>query len=619
MNILRKNKIRKAPDHQNSIRKKHATMIVPVIIISGMIGFFYWQGSDQRSFTRLSREIFTDGLAANTLNMHYTVAYPEDFDIAYLPGLPVYSAEQSAQHQNDQDGLLARLNKIAPAHLSDADAYAYQLLMTRLLNQQTGDRLYLYDEPLSPASGIQSSLPVLLADYAFRSGQDVTDYLAVLDQIDDFLAGMVAFEQEKSAAGLFMSEAIADKTIEQLDRIMDRELLLAGNHFLQSTFRERLEPLANSGEINAAARDLLIEENNRLLLTVVEPAYQKTADEIFLLKDYGTNDMGMAYYPEGQNYYRYLLKKDTGSYRSIDEIKQLLYQNFQENYNELIRLTAEYPRLIDEIHGDSLLLPLEDPTAILNHLQEKIGDNYPAIPTAADKQSPICTVKNVSASMEPYSSPAYYLTPPIDSYRENSIYINQRSNTDLLSLYTTLAHEGYPGHLYQTIYHHSYMDQSHGNPLRYVLHYGGYLEGWAFYTEMDSFRYAKQLMAETVPAAAYVYDYYRLSSTLQLCLYSLIDIAINYDGADQTQIGKILAVIGIRDEAVVRSIYENIIADPVNYPKYYLGYLEILELKKEAMRLWQDDYNDYRFHQFFLEAGPSDFYNLNRLLQSTVG
>ena len=54
---------------------------------------------------------------------------------------------------------------------------------------------------------------------------------------------------------------------------------------------------------------------------------------------------------------------------------------------------------------------------------------------------------------------------------------------DDLTLFTTLAHEGYPGHLYQTIFYES----TDPDPVRSIFNFGGYVEGWATYAEMCSY------------------------------------------------------------------------------------------------------------------------------------
>lgn len=213
--------------------------------------------------------------------------------------------------------------------------------------------------------------------------------------------------------------------------------------------------------------------------------------------------------------------------------------------------------------------------------------------------------------MESYSSPAYYLTPPIDDMSSNIIYINQKNMPDALTLYTTLAHEGYPGHLYQTVYSQLYMNLRNTSCLRYLLHYGGYTEGWALYVENLSYQYAQQLVQEEAPTEALWYEACRLNRNLQLCTYSLLDIAIHYEGASLTQTANILQKLGITDQNTITYIYEYIVEEPVNYLKYYLGFLEFLSLKDSAETLWGEDFSLMKFHQFILETGPSDFQGLN--------
>ena len=229
---------------------------------------------------------------------------------------------------------------------------------------------------------------------------------------------------------------------------------------------------------------------------------------------------------------------------------------------------------------------------------------------------PVCTVKSISKNLEEYCSPAFYLTPPLDDIHENVIYINQKNNPKGVELYTTLAHEGYPGHLYQTVYSQLYFHKINANPIRSLLNYGGYVEGWAMYVELESYDYAKAVMNNTAPETEALYESYKLDRQIQLCLYSLLDIAIHYEGANYNQIHKLLSTVGISQPNTTRAIYEYIVEEPSNYLKYYLGYLEILNLKQEAQSLWGNTYSDYRFHQFYLENGPADFPNLLQQLKN---
>ena len=464
-----------------------------------------------------------------------------------------------------------------------------------------------------------SELPILLAEYRFDTSEDVDLYLAILNQIPSYFEGLIVYEQEKAKAGLFMSDATADKVIRQCTELMDIGQMEEGTHFLELTFAHRLEQLQAAGLITGDRASLYQSENNRLLTTVVAPAYDKLADELTLLKGNGKDTCGLAHHEGGREYYQALLRVQTGSVRGIDEIKRLLYNDLQTNYDTLAKLLRTDSSLKDQLMGDSKFLPQMTPEEILASLKSAIQKDFPAIPGEEAGTGVRCSVKYVDDGLEPYTAPAFYMTPPIDSVWNNTIYVNSLDTSDDISLYTTLAHEGYPGHLYQTLYSQKFWEESGMTPLRSVLYYGGFVEGWAMYAELASYDYAVSLVRDSHPESGDYYLACRLDRQIQLCLYALLDIAIHYDGASFEDVCAILSSFGALDEDTMKAIYSYIAEEPCNYPKYYLGYLEIMELKKQAAALWGD--NDsaflYRFHCFLLENGPADFGTLTGLLYAS--
>lgn len=551
--------------------------------------------------------------------MHYTIASPESYGItSYTPVLPSYSKENRADSVTELDNTLKLLHSLDESKLNSKEEYTYQLLLPYLENEKDGMLMSYYDNPLSPSSGMQSQLPILLAEYTLRNKRDVSDYLSILDQTDTYFEGISAYLKEQSSAGLFMPDYSVNKIIDQCDTIMDMKSLEGGTHFLQTTFQERLDSLLNNGVISEKEKSSYLAENNRLLTTVMFPAYQKLGDELILLRGSGQNQNGLYYHPKGREYYTYLIRSNTGSYRDIEDIKMLLFDDFNSTYDALSRLIKKNPNLVlSQTSGDDSFT-YEAPGDMLKNLQQMMETDFPAISEViSDNILPVCKVKSISKNLEEYCSPAFYLTPPLDDIHENVIYINQKNNPSGVDLYTTLAHEGYPGHLYQTVYSQLYFNKTKANPVRSLLSYGGYVEGWAMYVELESYNYAKALMKESAPEAEALYESYKLDRQIQLCLYSLFDIAIHYEGATYPQIHKMLASIGISTPSTTRAIYEYIAEEPTTYLKYYLGYLEILELKKEAVKLWSDSYDDCRFHRFYLENGPADFNNLRKQLKKT--
>lgn len=598
-------------------KTKFYVSALALFLTLALLGLCIFTG-DKVRFRSFSENLFCSELSGDGLGLHYTLAYPENYGLDGEVSLPRYTAGSEAQDSSDEIlHTLRALSRISRDRLPKPDAFACDLLERYLNRRLAGSQFAYYDEPFSPGSGVQSNLPILLADYTFRRKQDVENYLSILDQSDEYLEGYLQYEVEKADAGLFMADFSAAKVIRQLTDIMDKDALEQGTHFLHTTFSERVEALVEENILTREEADQYRAENDRLLVTVMQPAYEQAADTFTVLEGKGQNSQGLYYFPKGRQYYEYLLASNTGSDRPVSEIKRLLYQDFQKNYNAMLGLIAQYPQLADDSLISSLDLSISQPSEMLRDLQERMAEDFPPFPSGEDGFKTSVTIKNVSAAMEDYCSPAYYLTPPIDDMKNNIIYINGKNKPDNLTLYTTLAHEGYPGHLYQTVYSQLYLGQSDAPLLRHLLHYGGYVEGWAYYVENLSYFYAQQQAPSDSLMAAYI-ESCRLGRNIHLCLYSLLDLAIHYDGATPQQVQKILCGIGITSPAAAESIYQYIAEEPVNYLKYYLGYLEFELLREKAKILWGEEFSPRRFHQFILETGPCDFTGLNeKMMEET--
>lgn len=604
--------------------KKRVMSLKQLLVMCGLLLtftcstiFLFGYRRDEKRFAAITSELFTEDMKSNTLNMHYTLAHPENFGIYdYEPVLSCYSAEQSLEDRQESQDILDSLYKIDPDRLNEQDRYTYMLLIRALENSLALCDYTYYDEPLSPASGAQSQLPILLAEYTFRDRDDVEDYLALLDQCDEYFESLLCFEQEKKDAGLLMPESSLEKVKDQCDTIVTLDELNANTHFLQTTFSERLDQLVAEGIISEKEKLAYISENDRLLRTVLLPAYEKLADGLFILEDDSISLSGLASKPEGADYYKLYLTSQTGSYRDIPGIKKMLLSTFTEEWNAIQDLAKKNPdAALLYIDNEESSFPYSSADEMLNDLQTRMKGDFPALPTGGSSGETV-QVKSVSPCLEKYCAPAFYLTAPIDDTDSNVIYINHKNSPEGLELYTTLAHEGYPGHLYQTVYNNRFSLNNDENNARQLLWYGGYLEGWAVYVEFISYDYASAIYSsmgqDDISAMIQIEKHNR---SLQLCLYSILDIMIHYENASTDQVAEVLGSLGINSASSVNAVYAYISEEPCNYLKYYLGYLEILKLKERAEELWQTDYSDMSFHTFYLESGPSDFTSLGERLE----
>lgn len=592
-------------------------------MLVGVCTIFLLFGKSEHNFEKFCDRFFKEDLSANAINLHYTLAHPENYGISSdNVTLPAFHPDNYEEQTQIYSRYRTGLQEINPEKLSYPDYYTYQLLTRYIDNILLGSKFPYYEEPLSPHSGMQSQLPILLAEYVFYDKQDIEEYLTILDRIDEYFEGLILFEQEKAKRGLLLPDTSIKKVISQCDTIVTKESLEKNDHFLQTTFKERLATLLSNDIITNQEYDKYIQENNRLLSTVVVPSYITLGDNLLLLCNGQDCYQGLSAYPEGKAYYEYLIRANACSYLSMEEIKALLLEKFNTEYQALKQAAnsnAEYlNRYSTETDGPSL--SLDTPEDILSDLQKRIEEDFPTFLEAdAELDTNVtCEVKNVSPNLEEYSAPAFYLTPPLDAPYDNVIYINRQNPISDLNLYTTLAHEGYPGHLYQSVYSTLHLNCENYHPVRNVLWYGGYQEGWALYVEFLSYDYVIEQMTENGDNyGAYCAKLEKHNRNMQLCLYALLDIAIHYDNADLEQVANVLASFGIDNPATVTAIYEYIVEEPSNYIKYYLGYMEILNLKEKARQIWAESYTDYAFHKYFLECGPSDFATLAESLATS--
>ena len=611
---------------KHSLSSRQCTLVL-ILFTALSILTLHWYGRmhQDSKFSAFAQAFFLDEVQANPIHFHYTIDNPAAYGVDESSlTLPVYQPGDAANEMYALSLARKNLSAIDPDALNNENRRLYELLDSYLAAAASTASYPYFSEPLSPSSGVPSELPILFSEYRLDDKADIENYLSILTQIPSYFEGLLIYEQEKADAGLFMSDLTADRVIRQCTDLLDASSIEKGTHFLEITFKNRLQQLTEKEILTAGEVDSYVSEHNRVLTTVVVPAYDHLADGLTVLKGSGKPTCGLAGQENGRDYYRALVRLRTGSYRDIDEIKRLLARDLRFNYESLVALLSANPALKEMIAKSPSLLPEMTPEEIIADLQSEIGEEFPPIPAGRNSAPIRSTIKYVDASLEAYSAPAFYMMPPIDNICNNLICLNAKDTEDDLSLFTTLAHEGYPGHLYQTVYSKRYQEQENILPLGNVLYYGGFVEGWAMYVELGSFDRAIELAGKSHPEAAAYYQVCRLDRQFRLGLYSLLDIAIHYDNASFEDVQKLCYCLGLTDSASLAALYQYIAEEPCNYLKYYLGYLEILELKKQAAVLWSEPnqttavFHDkeflYRFHSFLLQNGPADYRTLARRL-----
>ncbi len=566
--------------------RKKIFLILPccllVILISFLSGNAFWSSlhaeSSDRQFRTFTRSLFQTEVSANTISLHYTLRSPSDYGIADIPATYGSLSSDPVAAKASVRNVLSSLQEFDPDTLSSENALTFKILDTYLKNASTGTDYLLYQEPLGPVSGIHTQLPVLLSEYSFYDTQDVETYLALLKETPSYFDSVIRFEQKKAASGLFMPDYQADSVLDTCQSFID----MGKENYLVSTFNERIASLDLLPENK---KDSFRKENIKLVTEEIYPAYQNLITAIKSLKGKGMNEQGLSHFPYGKKYYEYLVRQTTGCNESISRLRLMTRAQILEDLSAMQKVL--FPA--DAALTQASVLEQTSPDSMLDDLRSKITDTFPEIPDV-DFQ-----VKYVPESMQDYLSPAFYMIPAIDNLTENVIYINNGQTASGLNLYTTLAHEGYPGHLYQTVY----FSASEPDPIRSILDFGGYVEGWATYAEMMSYYLAPLPKTEA--------SLLQKNSSVILGLYALADMGIHYDGWSVTDTVRFFSDYGINDPNAVQSVYKLIIGSPANYLKYYIGYLKFYELKKEMADALGNQFSQKEFHRAVLDVGPAPF------------
>lgn len=540
------------------------------------------------TFEEFANGIFVEEVRTDTISLRYTLARPENYGIADYP-ITLGSVKDAISPDENAVTLYEQLLAYDPTTMSEEEHLTWLSLKHHLdLTLQDDFSPYL-SELLGPTTGYQAQLPIVLAEYRFEDKTDVENYLALLPCVYDYFKEIADFEREKSAAGYFMNDETAKEIIAQCeDFVKDMD-----NHFLISTFEERLEAL----DLTLSEKTEYILQNRTALHSYVFPAYDLLAEALTECLGTGKNEYGLAYFKDGKEFYSLLTRLSTGTDKSLEEIKQLLSAAITEGCNTMAVALAEEPALYDNALAPDY--PETDPDLIIEYITAKSAEDYPYV-NCGEYQ-----VKYIPKSLEDYVSPAMYLVPPIDDYEAGVIYINGNPRYNADTLFPTVVHEGYPGHLYQTIATLS----GDIHPLRYLLSATGYEEGWATYVETYCYKYAG--FSDTLTS------FLQADQVATLCLYALSDIYIHYDGYTPEQLATFLAAYGFPADSA-ELIYQTLLSEPGAYLPYAVGHLEFMELQALAKELWEEEYSDYAFHEFLLEMGPMPFGILEELLRNPL-
>ncbi len=545
------------------------------------------QKTAEEAFWALDEELFLDRATSDITSLDQYCVDPASFGIDEST-VPVTLGEFTEEANNEWIGECIawreKLNAIDRSLLPDQLQFAYDTYC-RYFDMEIESKDWFYNyEPLDEYVGLHMNMPLFFGLYSFRDEKDIENYLALMADVPRYFGQVLAFEQERANRGFFMTEQMLDVILSDLQTVADS----GETSYLHGTFREAMEKL---DFLTSAKRDAYIAKNDALVKTVWVDAYQQLHDGLEALRPKCRTRIG-AYEQGGDafNYYCWKMKAEASNNRTVEEEIAFLEQCNKTVYT--IFMASVMNCYNDLISGKQITTgSLAGDEAYLKKLMPKIVPPMPSVDV---------TYVEIPKELQDSFSPAAYMTPALDGYRDNIILTNPKDQ-DNYSM-SMLAHEGFPGHMYQFTYQYALGTIP---KFQLMIENNGYAESWSTNAEWNIAQINEEYGTD-LAMATFLNEYFGN------ILVTLVSLKVNGQGATLDEIKKYLDQWNLGSYA--ESWYDLAIDMPIYFFKYTGGFCELFDLTNRC-----SSSDKISFFKEYLSWGPGYFDLLNDRMNAWAG
>lgn len=533
----------------------------------------------------------------------------------FLGRLDVPSIERSQAELE-----LARRHRVELAAFEDAElsfqnALSRDIMAWQLDHQINGAEFAWHDFPVNQLMAIHNLLPgFMTAQHPLRDDRDIDYYLQRLSQFPDVFAGTVEVVAYRAELGLVPPRFAVEKTIR------DSLAFIDGPAEDNPLVVELLAQADRTGVISAERRAGLEAELAEAVREYVVPAYIGLVSYLEDLLERTDSNDGVWRMPEGEAYYRWVLRGHTTTELSPAEIHQL-------GLSEVARIEAEMDAILcGQDHCDGTVgermaalnaearFLFEDSDAGREAIIEAYREIVAEIEQGLDgwfhdgPTAPI-EVQRVPLYREATAFGAYYMRPAPDGSRPGIFFANLRSVDEhpRFGLRTLAYHEAIPGHHLQI----SRMQAMTGVPdFRRNISLHAHAEGWALYAE----RLAWEMGFHEDP-----YDNLgRLQAELFRAVRLVVDTGMHARRWSRERgIDYMHSVTGMPMSDVVAEI-ERYLVIPGQACAFKVGMMRILAMRERAESAFGEDFDIRDFHSVVLDNGAMPLDLLDRVVDQWI-
>ena len=548
----------------------------------------------QVEFENFMTETFYDEMESDYVNMHFTLEDPSKYNLE-IPEVNwgSYGMDDISDYTEiielKEDILVYEYDS-----LTRQQQYLRDNIVSYLDYQLAFEGLEYFDNPFGSMSGDASNLVTNLTEFRIANIDDAKAYIALIVDTKNYMDYLCEFADYRLEHGVSLPDFAIDNSLEQLTQYLEKmteenPIIIVFDQKVDALDIPDEEKIALKAEARTAFEDYFM------------PGYQQLYNKIDSLRGTCTVEGGLSNYENGKEYYTALAQLKTSSEYTPDELAAILDEFLDEQMTQMYALMLKDASIYEEYENHASYYTESDATIILNGLAEFAKAEFPEIPEVGFEVSPL------DKSLEVEGQLAYYLQHPYDNLNQNVIRTNSSALADdLAGLYSTLAHEGFPGHLY----HFVYQGSRDLNPMAYVMNnYLGCVEGWARYIEgkaityhLDNDNLAKLITIDTN------YSY---------ALMGRVDIGVNYEGWTLEDLENYMIGLNLGSDGA-QELYEIMVEEPAVYLPYAVGPVFYLNLEEKAMEELGSDFVQKEFYEAVLEPGFCTYENMEQSVNEYI-
>lgn len=573
---------------------------------------------ENEEFAEFLDEFFVAYLEEDQLSVNIFCENPADFGLEHYDAkwntFKKFTDADLAHDIKLFEDLLKELEVFKDAKLNEQQQIAYDNI-ERFINYNIEfygieDSIFMNIQYVDQFGGYVADFGTYMEAYSLRSELEVKDVVDFIESTKEAFPSYLIFVQEKLDRGYGLSDLTINEMRGYLKDLIDAE----EGYYLEDVLHEKISKLDFlTDEAKASYKQQITDAINDCFMVGVQELYDGL--EAFIGKVAKEDEGYWTIYENGKELYELTLE-DLLGYDDIDiqlYIKELEKEISATNSSVMEKQRAlinkynitSYHQLEKVIDNNSIFEGTPDEMMV--YLKEFAKYIVPEL-----KSAPNIVIKEMDeASAKRTTAVAYYMKSALDNTGSEFITLNPvtlltSTKNDIIG---TLAHEGYPGHLYAYVYS---KEQGLSN-LSTIMTSTAHGEGWATYVESKLYEYAKSL--STNEDFGLVMDYLLANQLSGHLLETRLDVGIHYEGWTVSEVAAYMDKLGYNSDAA-QEIFDLIIEMPTQFASYGYGKLVFHKVHNEAKKALGNYYNEIEFNSMILSNGWVELGTLEEMVDA---